>query len=120
PAVDGDGAAPLAGGGVVCLDHAPGPGDLVRGGGEDLVDDRDLARVDAPLAVVAHRPAEHGRAAAAVGVAEVGVGAVDHQHPRRAGGHEQVVHDVLVAVTGVGRVPFVEGADGSGGHSHRG
>ena len=54
-------------------DDALGLGDLVGGGGEDLVGDRDLARVDRPLADGAERRRPGGVGAVAVEVAEVGV-----------------------------------------------
>src|SRR4029453_13677379 len=52
-AVAPDGAHPLGLGLAVGLDRRLGVGDLVLGGGEDLVGDGDLAGVDRPLPVEA-------------------------------------------------------------------
>ena len=74
---------------VVGGEHRLGALPLFARGREDLVDDRDLARVDGPLAVDAQRAGEPGPGAQAVVVLDVPVRAVDGLDAGRAGRDHQ-------------------------------
>ena len=132
PALVGDGALALRLG----LGHGGEDlarlGDLGLGRGEDRVGERDLARVDRPLADHAEGRGAAGLGGEAVGVGEVAEGAVDRQHAVGAAGGDDRGGDAVpgVAVERRARrlavlrrqhvVAVLGAADAGGLHPHRG
>ena len=86
---------------VVGGEHRLGALPLLLRGAEDLIDDRDLAGVDRPLAVEAERARESRARAQPVVVADAPVGPVDRLNARRARRDDQPGVDVVEVVAGV-------------------
>ena len=76
-------------------------GDLLGGGREDLVGDRDLVGVDRPLAVEAEQAGVRGRSPVAVGVLVGGVRRVDGVDARGAGRGQDLDAGEVPEVAGV-------------------
>src|SRR3712207_14377 len=118
--VDTDRAGPGSVGLLISLYHFLCPPDLPLGRREDLVDDLDLGRVDAPLSVETEGASYETTLAQALLVAIVGDGTVHGAQTRRPGGDYDTLHGVVEAVAGVGFVPLVHRADVELRHAHAG
>src|SRR5215210_3024791 len=117
-AVDADRAPPGGVGLLVGLYDLSGPLDLPLRGREDLVDDPDLGRVDAPLAVEAERACQKAALPETLLVAVVGDGAVYGAQSGSSGGDDDATHGVVQPVAGVRLVPLVHHTYAPLGHPH--